>query len=70
MVGRVGLTKALLKLQEISTMAASHTGSFGRACWELVMLLLKVPGFVLYIFSRREAEKQPERSGKQNGVEC
>lgn len=39
--GTMGL-RTLLELQEVSTMAASHSGSFGRAYRELVVLVLKV----------------------------
>lgn len=39
--GTMGL-RTLLELQEVSTMAASHSGSFGKAYRELVVLVLKV----------------------------
>lgn len=63
----------LLELEEISTMTASYTGRFGRACWELVMLLLKVPpGFVLYISpGERQRSKwftRVERSARQGFI--
>lgn len=48
--GQSGLDQDSVGTSEISTVVASHTGSFGRAGWELVRLLLKVPpGFVLHI---------------------
>lgn len=39
--GTMGLS-TLLELQEVSTMAASHSGSFGKANRESVVLVLKV----------------------------
>ena len=39
--GTVGL-RTLFELQEVCTMAASHSGSFGRAYGELVILVLNV----------------------------
>lgn len=48
-------------------MTASHMGSFGKACWELVILLSKVPpGFVRTSLQDRGREA----AGYQNGVAC
>lgn len=41
MVGAVGL-RTLLEPQEVSAVAASHTGGFGKAGRELVVLVLEV----------------------------
>lgn len=52
--GTVGL-RTLFELQEVCTMAASHSGRFGKAYREVVVLALKVCGFMLDI-SVRESE--------------